>query len=365
MINIFRERFRRLESRLHQSGLGGVLLTPGADLHYFTGFRIGLSERPAGALIPFDAEPRWFIPELESGRLDPASWISKSDIWKDDGLANLANSLKRAGLARAKVGIAGSSPWGWIHNIERRLPQIRFEDASSEMDSLRMTKDSTELTAMRKACAIACRALKKGFRSLKTGMTELELKDVIEREMTLRGADLDFCLALFQENAALPHGCSGELKLKRGDIVLVDTGCSVSGYHSDITRTVVFGKPGPDVRRVWDTVYAAFHAAASAARPGVACRHLDRIARTTIQEAGFGSYFVHRLGHGIGLCGHEAPYLESDSESVIEPGMTFTIEPGIYLPGSLGVRLEDTFLCTKSGTESLTPFNMSISPCNA
>ena len=360
MHNIFKQRFHALRKQLCESDLDGVFLTPGADLYYFTGFRMGLSERPAGAIVPLDGDPRWFMPELESVRLDQNCWIKRADIWQDRGLENLARSLNKAGLSRAKVGIADEAPWGWVRSIENQLPRIRFESVSPQMDSLRMIKDPGELKAMRKACIIACNALKTGLRSLKTGMTELELKDTIEQSMTRQGATLDFCIALFQEHAALPHGSSGTKRLKRDNIVLVDTGCSVDGYHSDITRTIVFGKPRRDQEVVWDAVHAAFRAAASAARPGTVCSQLDKIARTTIEHAGFGKYFIHRLGHGIGLCGHEAPYLASDSGVKLSHGMTFTIEPGIYIPDCIGVRLEDTFLCTETGAESLTPFDFNI-----
>jgi Xaa-Pro dipeptidase len=215
---------------------------------------------------------------------------------------------------------------------------------------------------MRRACEIVDRAVEAGLARLREGMTEKELNAIICADLTRQGAPTDFCIVLFGERAALPHGVGGGRKLRKGDVVLVDAGCFWQGYVSDITRTVVFGEPTARQRMVWDTVLAANQAAQAAARPGTICEDLDAVARKVITDAGLGEYFVHRLGHGIGLQGHEHPYLDKGSKIALEPGMTFTIEPGVYISGELGVRLENTLLCTPTGAEPLTKMKFSIAP---
>jgi Xaa-Pro dipeptidase len=217
-----------------------------------------------------------------------------------------------------------------------------------------MVKSEDELDYIRKSCRITDEALGAAFQSLREGMTEIELNSIISDGMKRLGGVPQFGIVLFGNRAALPHGTPSTRKLSKGDIILVDTGASYEGYYSDITRTIVFGKPTGRQQRIWDIVLRANKLAFEAIKPGTTCENADKVAREVITEAGFGKYFIHRLGHGIGLQGHEHPYLVGGNRLALEVDMTFSIEPGIYIVGEIGVRTEDTALCTKNGCESLT-----------
>lgn len=364
MSDVFKQRAEKAISLLQERGVEGLLLFPGVELFYLTGFRIGLSERPSAALIPFEAEPVLIVPELEGELRGQRPWISEVETWREeeDPFRLIAENMRRRGLSEARVGICETSLWGWVKRLERYLPSVQLIDASDAINSLRMIKSGEEFDHMRRACEIADKALEVGFQSLREGMTEHELSSIIRAEMNRLGGRPQFGLVLFGEKAALPHGAPGDKVLRKGDVVLVDTGANVEGYSSDITRTVVFGEPTERQRLIWETVLRANRAAFEVIKPGTTCEEADGVARRVISEAGFGEYFIHRLGHGIGLQGHEHPYLVGGNKLRLKPGMTFTIEPGIYIVGEIGVRIEDTALCTPEGCESLTGMKRSIEP---
>ncbi|RJS89031.1 aminopeptidase P family protein [Candidatus Bathyarchaeota archaeon] len=361
---VFKRRAEKAIGLLRGRGVEGLLLFPGVELFYLTGFSIGLSERPSAALIPFEGEPVLIVPELERELRGQRPWIREVETWREeeDPFDLIAENLRRRGLSRSKVGICETAPWGWVKRLEERLPTARFVDASEVVNSLRMVKEEGELDRIRRACGITDRAVEAGFQGLEEGMTELELASAIREEMRRLGGMPQFCLVLFGEKAALPHGRPGERRLRRGDVVLVDAGASVDGYFSDLTRTVVFGEATARQRRIWEVVLRANRAAFEAIRPGTTCEEADGAARRVIEEEGFGEFFIHRLGHGVGLQVHEHPYLVKGNRMPLRPGMTFTIEPGIYIVGEIGVRIEDTALCTPEGCESLTGMRRSLEP---
>ncbi|MFB0543324.1 MAG: M24 family metallopeptidase [Candidatus Bathyarchaeia archaeon] len=361
---MFKQRAEKAIDLMRESGVEGLLLFPGVELFYLTGFRIGLSERPSAALIPLETDPVLIVPELEGELRGQRPWVSEVETWREeeDPFNLIAENLRRRGLSDARIGICETSLWGWVKRLERYLPKLQLVDASEAINSLRMVKSGEELNHMRRACEIADKALEVGFQSLREEMTESELSSIIRDEMSRLGGRPQFCGVLFGEKAALPHGAPGDRGLRRGDVVLVDMGANVEGYSSDLTRTGVFGEPTRRQQLIWETVLRANRAAFEAVKPGVPCEEADGVARQVISEAGFGEYFIHRLGHGIGLQGHEHPYLVGGNKLRLRPGMTFTIEPGIYIVGEIGVRIEDTALCTPGGCESLTGMKRSIEP---
>ena len=356
MIDFHREKAEKVMEALKGGGANALLLFQGADVGYYTGFSIGPSERLAAALMPCDGEPVLVVNELESELRGQKPWIEDVDIWleHEDPVENLAQNIKRLGLDGAVIGLAEDAPWGWVNRLKARLPAVHFVDASSYLSEVRMMKSQQELDWMRMACAITDRALEASFERLHTGMTEKELAAILASEIQGLGGGVGFGLILFGERAALPHGRPSDRKLEPGDAVLVDTGAIIHGYYSDLTRTVFYGEPTPHQKEIYDVVYEANRAAVKAVRPGVECGSLDQTARRVIGDAGYGEHFIHRLGHGIGLQIHERPYIVRDNRLELEPGMTFTIEPGIYVVGELGVRVEDTVVCTTACCESLT-----------
>lgn len=356
MADFHKEKADKVIEGMRNGGADALLLFPGTDIGYYTGFYIGMSERLAAALIPFDGEPVIIVNELERELREQKPWIKEVDVWleHEDPIELLAENIERLGLAGSVIGIAQDAPWGWVSRLEARLPGVHIVDASPYLSHERMVKTEQELEWMRMACAITDRALEEGFGQLHTGMTERELASIITSELRAGGGETGFAGVLFGEKAALPHGRSGESELEPGQGILVDMGTKIHGYSSDLTRTVFYGEPTERQRKIYEIVKDANQAAYEAVRPGVTCDALDTVARKVISDAGYGEYFIHRLGHGIGLNGHEPPYVVRNNTLELVPGMTFTIEPGIYIVGEIGVRVEDTVVCTPEGCERLT-----------
>jgi Xaa-Pro dipeptidase len=357
-----KERATRAKEILKERGADALLLFPGADIGYFTGFSIGPSERIAAALIPFDDEPVLIVNELEKELRGQESWITELEVWREhqDPVELLASLLKQFQLDRAVIGIAEDAPWGWVNKLKSRVSDCHFVDATMYLSEMRMVKSKEELDYMKMACEVTDSSLESSFEHLQTGMTEKELSSLLGNEIRSRGGENPFNIVLFGERAALPHGRPADRKLRDGDVVLVDTGSIIHGYHSDLTRTVIFGKPSERQKKIYLVVHEANQTAFDAVGPDVECGSLDGIARKVVKDAGFGEYFIHRLGHGIGLQGHEPPYIVRNNELKLKPGMTFTIEPGIYIVGEIGIRIEDTVVCTKEGCERLTELDRNL-----
>jgi Xaa-Pro dipeptidase len=243
--------------------------------------------------------------------------------------------------------------------LESALPDATVVDATDVLASLRMFKDEIEVAAMQKAAVIAENALAALIPEIKVGMTELEVAGMLIQQLLKHGSSgvLPFQpIVSTGLNGANPHAVPSERKLAKGDLLVIDFGASVDGYFSDITRTFAIREYSEEQERVYNTVLAANQAGHETAAPGVTCQSVDQAARDVIEDVGYGEYFIHRTGHGLGMQTHEAPYIRSDNPMVLEPGMTFTIEPGIYLPNKFGVRIEDDVLVTDGGLRSLTTF---------
>jgi Xaa-Pro dipeptidase len=246
--------------------------------------------------------------------------------------------------------------------VEASAPGIQFADAGPLLANLRMHKDEAEIAQMRQAVAITEAALGATLEKIHIGMTEREIANELLLEMLHRGAEsLPFePIILSGPNSALPHGAPGDRRVRAGDLLLFDFGVSVGGYASDITRTFAVSLVGDELRRAYDVVKRANEAGRKAARPGVEIQEVDRAARKVIADAGYGQYFAHRTGHGLGLEVHEPPFACEGDTTILELGMTFTVEPGVYLPGIGGVRVEDDVVITPDGCESLTRFDREL-----
>ena len=362
MSEFSRQKAGELIENLKRDGFDALLLFPGPNIGYYTGFNIGLSERLAAALIPMDGDPIFLVNQLEEELRGQKPWFTDKAIWMEDEdpIRLLAETMKDKGLSSAKIGIPEEAPWGWVNKLQAELPNTRLADASEQIGYIRMVKTPQELEWIRMACHIADKALETGFSKLHTGMTEAELSEVLTSEMRKLGGGQTFPGVLFGERAALPHGQPGDRRLKPGEAILVDMGCTIHGYWSDVTRTVFYGEPNQRQREIYNIVLKANRAAFDAVKPGATCESVDKAARDVIEDAGYGAYFIHRLGHGIGLQIHEHPYIARNNERRLEPGMVFSDEPGIYIVGEIGVRIEDTVTCTQTGCESLTKFKRDL-----
>ena len=353
------ERQETARRNMKEAAIDAIFLTGGSTLSYFTGAQWGISERLFALILPQKGELAWVVPAFEKGRgLEQIKFGSDIRTWEEDESPYqlVAAILKDRGILAGRLGVEETVRFVFSDGVSKAAPTIRLTSAEPVTARCRRVKSAHEIQLMRLANQITLKSFEIAAKSLREGMTHLELGGKISaahQQMGARGG----ALVLFAEYSASPHGTVTPQKLKQGDVVLMDGGCSVEGYSSDVTRTMVFGKPSYKQQRVWDIVKQAQAAALKAARPGVACEDVDRAARKVIEDAGYGpgyKYFTHRVGHGIGLDGHEWTYLVKGNKTKLEPGMSFSDEPGIYIPGEFGVRLEDVMVINDNGAELLT-----------
>jgi Xaa-Pro dipeptidase len=357
-----RGRLARAQRLLAETGLDALVLGSGSSLAYFTGAAWGTSERFFGAVLTREGDPAWVTPAFEKARaLQQIKLGTDVRAWHEhESPYELLAAILRDRRATARIGIEETLPFVFADGLARALPAARLESGTPVTAGCRMIKDAHEIALMRRACEITVRAHRAVFASLKEGMTQAEVARLCSdahRRLGMNGG----ALVLFGADAAFPHGTEQPQPLKAGNVVLLDGGGRLHGYASDITRTAVFGAPPTErQRRIWEVVRRAQEAAFKAARPGVECQDLDAAARRVVEDAGFGKdydQFTHRVGHGIGMDGHEWTYLVRGNATRLRPGMCFSDEPGIYIPGEIGVRHEDIIFVTADGAENMTKWS--------
>ncbi len=348
-----------------------VYLAPGSSLYYYAGIRWSGGERLFSLVIPAKGEPLVVCPAFEEGRArELLRWPMEVRVWQEDEspYGVVARWLAERGARTGRIGVEETMRFQFFDGLRKAAPSFTYASADPITAGCRMCKTEHELELMRLANHATVDVYRAVFAALREGMTERDVRTLISQgfqKMGLSGG----ALVLFGQWAALPHGTMQPQKLKEGEVVLIDGGTSVEGYASDVTRCTVLGKPSEKLQRAFETVRRAQDAALEAARAGRACGSVDDAARQVVVGAGYGTgyeLFTHRLGHGIGLDGHEHPYLVRASKIVLEPGMTFSNEPGIYVKGDYGLRLEDIMAIRGDGpAELLTPsFSPSLErPC--
>jgi Xaa-Pro dipeptidase len=358
------ERLARIEKArrlMADNGIAAMFLEPGSSMYYYTGVRWSLSERPFGVVIPAKGELAYITPGFEEERARELIKFSNDvRVWQEDEspYARVAQILRDRGIASGKVGFEERVRFFITDGIRREAPQVEFVSATPITAGCRMFKSPAELALMQRANDITIAAYRASFPTLHAGMTQAELAATIAAAHHKLGAD-GGALVLFGVASAFPHGTTKPAVLKEGDTVLVDGGCTVEGYASDITRTTVFGKPSQRQRDVWDLEKRAQSAAFAAARVGATCESVDAAARKVLTDAGFGpGYKVpglpHRTGHGIGLDGHEWTNFVRGNTTPIQPGMCFSDEPTIVIYGEFGIRLEDCLYIKDDGPHFFT-----------
>ena len=338
-----------------------LFFAPGTSLYYFTGIRWGLSERLLGLVLPRTGAPVLVVPAFEEGRLrEKLRFPIEVRVWQEDQSPTkiAAASLADRGIRIGRIGIEETAGFTFFDHLREAAPGFEYVSADPITIACRAHKSPQELELMRLACEATFDVFRAVFASLKAGMSQEEIAHLVEAgfsKMGLHGG----ALVLLGASAALPHGTQQPQKLKEGDVVLIDGGCQLEGYESDVTRTGMFGQPTEKIARAFEIVRKAQDAALDAAQAGRLSGTVDDAARAVITGAGYGpdyKYFTHRLGHGIGMDGHEHPYLVRGSKTVLEPEMTFSNEPGIYVPGEFGLRCEDDMVITANGpAQLLTP----------
>jgi len=360
-------RLSRLIEQARARGLDALALVPGPNLFYLTGLSFHLSERPVVALFSVNRPAVIVLPALEAVKVEQATVELKAFPYTDE--EGYTSAFQRAGamlgLTECALGVeALRARFLEVQLLERHLPACRIRPAEDALAELRMYKDEHELEQMRRAVAVTESALETTMRQVEAGMTEREVAARLMVEMLLAGGEgMSFPpIVVAGPNSASPHATPGDRPIRPGDPIVVDCGATVGGYAADITRTFAIGALEPEMARIYEVVRAANEAGRAMAGPGVTAEEVDRAARAVIDDAGYGEYFVHRTGHGLGLETHESPYIVAGNERVLEPGMTFTVEPGIYLPGRGGVRIEDDVVVTPTSAESLTTFPREFTP---
>src|SRR2546427_3769018 len=343
-----------------------LFFAPGTSLYYFTGIRWGNSERLLALVLPRTGNPIIVVPGFEEGRLrEKLQFPAEVRGWQEDESPTkiAAAALGDHGIRTGRVGVEETAPFTFYDHFPAAAPGVECVSADPVTIACRGRKSAHELELMRLACTATCDVFRAVFAALKEGMSQEDIGKLVEggfSKMRLHGG----ALVLLGASAALPHGTIKPQKLKDGDVVLVDGGCGVEGYESDVTRTGVFGKAAEKAERVYEIVRKAQDAALDAARTGRLSGTVDDAARKVVTDAGYGpdyKFFTHRLGHGIGLDGHEHPYLVRGSKTVLEPDMTFSNEPGIYIPGEFGMRCEDDMVIAAEGPAQLLTAGFAVS----
>jgi Xaa-Pro aminopeptidase len=355
-MNVYAQRCTQLQARLKDEGSEALLVGASADLRYLAGYAASQSERLTCFVVPADGTPFMVIPAFEAPRLGAHPWFTVLP-WNetDDAAAILASHLA-VETAQAHVFLVGDRTWAaFLMRFQSIFPKASWQSATPLLRELRMLKSPSEIAALRTAGAQVDAIFQELVSWRWQGRTEVEIADAISAGMRDRGCEsVDFVIVGSGPNGASPHYSGGDRVIEHGDTVILDYGGPFGGgYFADITRTVVVGAASAEVRKVYDVVRAAQEAGVQAVLPGVACQSVDAAARAVITASGYGPLFNHRTGHGIGLDGHEEPYMVAGNALHLAPGMTFSVEPGIYLPGRFGVRIEDIVACTEDGVERL------------
>jgi Xaa-Pro aminopeptidase len=344
-------RLAAARDRLERTGIDVMLLSVGSDLPYLVDYRAMPFERLTMLVVPAEGEATLVLPELEAPRVD------RDDSFRMVAWGETADPVAIvADLARPAARVAvGDETWAtFLIRLQDEMPGARFESASALMSALRIRKDDTEIQALRAAGAAVDGVVEQLEKISFRGKRERDLaREIAELTLDSGHESADFAIVASGPNGASPHHEPGERVMGPGDGVVVDFGGRMNRYWSDNTRTFVIGAPDGEFRRAYDVLERAQHAAVEAVAPGVPAAAVDRAAREVIDEAGYGERFIHRTGHGIGLDTHEDPYIVEGNETPLEPAMAFSVEPGIYVPGAWGMRIEDIVTVTASGVERL------------
>ncbi|NWG35784.1 MAG: aminopeptidase P family protein [Chloroflexi bacterium] len=360
-------RFEKLNASLRNSNLDAVILNPSPTLKHLTGLGFHLMERPVVLFFASDQTPAIVLPELELQKVAALPYALQVFAYPENPSAwdkAFRSAVQALGLDGKRIGVEPRNlrllEYRYVRNA---APEAEYPDAGDVLATLRLRKDRTEVEAMRKAVKIAQAALEATIPLIKIGMTEKELSAELVTQLLRHGSEPEMPFSPIVSggpNSANPHASPSGRKLQPGDLLVVDWGAACDGYISDLTRTFAVAEVEEEYRTIHAIVQEANAAGRAAAKPGVPCANVDIAAREVIEKSGYGKYFTHRTGHGIGMEGHEEPYLRGDNMQILESGMAFTVEPGIYLPGRNGVRIEDNVVVTETGAEVLSDMTREI-----
>ena len=357
-------KLTELQTYLQENNIDAAFITTPDNVFYFSGFESDPHERLLGVMVFKDATPFLICPKMEMPDAVAAGWTHEvvghedtENAWDvvAKTVATRNSSFNKLAIEKSHLTVER------YEAIQARYPELSFAGIDEKVNAMRICKEEEELVKLRKAAELADYAIQVGCDAIEEGKTEMEILNEIETAIKAKGYSMSFdTMVLAGEKAASPHGTPGDRKIQKGDLILFDLGVIYDGYCSDITRTVAFGQPGEEQIAIYNTVRKANEDAIAAVKPGVRAMDLDKIARDVITDAGYGEYFTHRLGHGLGISVHEFPSITGANEMTLNPGTVFTIEPGIYKTNVAGVRIEDDVVVTKDGVEVLTKFTKDL-----
>jgi len=356
-----KQRQAALANLIEKSKLDAIVLNAGPSQSYFTGLHFHLMERPYLVFITPNKAPIFLLTEMEAGKVNALEYDAMSfnfgedpDKWPEafeEVAKALGEEISVIGVENTQLRLLELSL------LEGAFPNTRFEDGSELIANIRQHKDEEEIAAMQRAADIAEEALLATLPIIKIRASEKDIAAELIMQLRAHGSDAElpfFPIIASGPNSANPHASISDRTLQKGDLLIIDWGASVHGYFSDITRSFAMGELDEELSRIYKAVERANSAGRAATRPGARCESVDKAARDVIEDAGYGEYFIHRTGHGLGMEAHEPPYIRVGNSTKLEEGMTFTIEPGIYLSGRGGVRIEDDVLVTEDGVHSFS-----------
>ncbi|KPK93965.1 MAG: peptidase M24 [Anaerolineae bacterium SM23_ 63] len=361
------ERLTRLIQTMKTEKLDAIALNPGPSLYYITGLSFHLMERPVVLILSLNDKPTLILPDLERSKAERSDLdLELISYGEDDASRSQAfqEASTRHDLDKRRIGVEPlRSRVFELRLLESVAPQASFTSCEATLSSLRIIKDENERDSIRRAVLVAEEALRATIPLIRLGMSERELASELTIQLLRAGSEpaMPFKpIVASGPNSALPHATPTDRRLQNGDLLIIDWGATVDGYISDITRTFALGEINTELEKIHTVVQRSNAAGREAIRPGASCQEIDRASRSVIDDSGYGQFFIHRTGHGIGLEAHEHPNIREGNLQILTPGMTFTVEPGIYLPDRGGVRVEDNVIVTESGGESLSTYSRQL-----
>jgi Xaa-Pro dipeptidase len=361
---LYEIRIKKLIEVLKEKEISGFITGLSPNMYYFTNFHNVQIERFLGFFVPSVGHPVFLVPQLYYDQICETTSIDTVIPWTEleDPSEKMASIIKEKKLSTSKIAVDDTLQISFLLSLQEKLPQVKFISGSKFVSVLRQIKSNYEKDLMFDIGNITDKVMQKAISSIQVGVSEWEISSVIENTFKEYGAKFGSSVPIVASGpySAQPHYRNTEKAIVDGESVLIDIGGIRKYYRSDMTRTVFIGKPPEEYLKVYNIVRKAQETGVQSVKPGRTCEEIDQIVRKVIEEQGYGEYFIHRTGHGLGLEVREEPYIVEGNELVLEPGMAFSIEPGIYLPGKYGVRIEDCVIVTEKGAESFTNFTHNL-----
>lgn len=367
-MDIYESRLSVIREKMKERDIDGIILFPSSNQYYATGFRTFPGERLLLTIIPLMGEPFFIAPMLYESQVKKESRIRDIIPWTDEDKPYeiLKMAMGKRGIKSGRFAVDDNMYAVQLLSMINALPEIEFLPMGDLLGNLRLSKSAEEIDNIRIASKIVDEVVEEVRKNARPGMTEIEIAAMMEFEMRKRGSEGPSFETIVGSgpNSALPHYNAGERRVNTGEFIVLDFGAIYKGYCSDTTRTLCMGKPTDKMREVYNVVKEAQEIGVRTVKPGIRAKKVDAAVRKYISDKGYGEYFTHRTGHGLGLEVHEEPYISGISESILKPGMVFSIEPGIYIEGEFGVRIEDIVVVTEDGCERLNNYKRELTEIN-